>query len=425
MPYSPEGHLIASIVRNGEMQVALANGVTSEMFHVHPSEWEWLENYFLRHKKAPSRIAFLSRFPGFRLVKTDDTAHFAEEVRKAHARHQLTEIMNEVADLVTEGDIELAVKKMHSGIITVAAGVSNVNDADLFTSYDDILFDADSRVHRVKSQGSSGIPSGLKTIDEDRGGYNPGELIIIAARLGEGKSWIMQHGAAVAAAAGYTVQFNALEQSRSQVAFRIHTLLSGSVGKALFRNTALMQGKNYDQRAYRAFLAQLAKTVPGKLHVSDTTRGRVSALTIAAQIERNKPDIQYIDYIGLMSRDDNDWQGMAKLSGNLKQIGVEYGIPIVAAAQLNRQNGLGKEPPDAEALALSDSIGQDADLVITSKLRSPSVLKMKRAKERNGIGGDTWWMEFRPSDGVIKECSFNRAQDLMDKDAEDRDNRSA
>jgi replicative DNA helicase len=180
-----------------------------------------------------------------------------------------------------------------------------------------------------------------------------------------------------------------------------------------------MQGKVPSMRDYRNFVQQLQQTMKGKLHISDASRGRVSSLTVASQIERNKPDIVFVDYLGLMSRGP-DWQGMAVLTGELKQIAVEYGVPIVVASQLNRENGLGKEPPGAEALALSDAVGQDADMVITMKLQSKSVLKMRMAKNRNGGGDHRWYMQFQPGDGIIKEISANKAIELSDKDKEDQ-----
>lgn len=159
------------------------------------------------------------------------------------------------------------------------------------------------------------------------------------------------------------------------------------------------------------------------MHVSDASRGQVSVATVASQIERNQPDAVYIDYMTLMAKSSSDWQGVAQLSGELKALGTNYGIPIYAAAQLNREYGVGRkgEPPGAEALAQSDAIGQDADAVITMAAVSPSVLKMRMAKNRNGVGDFTWHMQFQPTQGIIREVSWNKAQLLIDKDNENAD----
>jgi replicative DNA helicase len=273
-------------------------------------------------------------------------------------------------------------------------------------------------VARVTETGSAGIPFGIPTIDEATGGANPGDLWIVGARLGTGKSWIMQGMAVNAVMDGHTAQFDALEQSRAAVGMRIHSLMSGKFGKQVFASNALMQGKEFKLSEYIDFLRKLKDNVGGKLHVSDASRGQVSVASIAAQIERNKPDIVYIDYITLMRKASTEWQAVAQLSGELKALATNYSIPIVGASQLNREHGISRkgEPADVEAIAQSDSIGQDADGVITFAKYSPSVLKGKLAKNRNGLGGQYFYMQFQPSAGVIKEVSANTAQRLVDKD---------
>jgi hypothetical protein len=111
-------------------------------------------------------------------------------------------------------------------------------------------------------------------------------------------------------------------------------------------------------------------------------------------------------------------------SGEIKTIAMQYQVPIVAAAQLNRSMGLTKEPAGPEALAQSDAIGQDADAVITLRQMSQSVLQMKLAKYRHGLSDFKWYCEFRPTQGTFKEVTYERAQELRDEDNERADNES-
>lgn len=421
MSVSPEIYLISSLLRDQDMVTAIKQGVTQEMFHSCPDEWEWLEEYWSRYRKMPSKAAFKMAFPEFRVKAVDDTGHFADEVRKAHARFLLTSVMRDCANKLADGDLDAAVGLMHGGMVTVAAGLGTLDDSDIITDWHGTYEEVERRHDRVLKHGMAGIPSGFITLDERTGGANPGDLVIVGARLGEGKSWFMQRWACAAAINGNIVQFDALEQSRAQVSMRIHTFLSSSVGKELFSNMDLMQGRNFNLKAYKNFLSRLKTDVKGKLHVSDTTRGKVTPMTVASQIERNKPDIVFIDYITLMGKKGTEWQGVAELSGEIKQIAMEYQIPIIAAAQLNRANGLGKEPAGAEALAQSDAIGQDADMVITLRQQSQSVLAAMMAKSRNAPGGFKWYMQFQPKLGIFKEVTYSQAQDLKDKDADEAD----
>jgi replicative DNA helicase len=423
MAVSPEALLISSVVKNGDFVLALKSGLTSDMFHGYREEFMWLENYYQKHRKTPSRIAFRSAFNEFRIRDVDDTAHFSEEVRKSHAMHTMTQSMNEATEFLMGGDIDTAIKKMSASMVSIAAGMGNLNDGDILRSHRDIMDDINLRKNRFDENGSAGIPTGFETLDERTGGPQPGELWIFGARLGEGKSWILQRMAANACMYGFNVQFDALEQSRSQVAMRIYSMLSGQMGKGLFDSRALMQGKDYDPRAFRRFVTGLKDNIEGRLHVSDASRGKVSTLTIASQIERNKPDIVYVDYITLLKKNSSEWQGVAELSSDLTQLAVEYNIPIVAASQLNRESGISRkgEPPGAEALSQADAIGQDASVVVNMARWAPSVLKLKAVKSRNTESNFSWYVQHDPGIGKFGEVTQVEAEKIKERDLDKRD----
>lgn len=416
MPVSVEQLLISSILRERDFKVALTHGLSGNMFHAYPEEWAWLEDYYLRHRRTPTKVAFHHAFPEFRVKASNDTGHFSDEVMKAHARHELTGTMRDAAEFIANGDLDSAIQHMQTSVVSIASGMGIHNDGDILRDYDDIVVDLDNRRQRYEDTGSAGIPTGFETLDERTGGPQPGELWIIGARLGEGKSYTMQKMACSALVNGYAVQFDALEQSRAQVAMRIWSMLASSIGKGQYDSAALMQGRDYDPKKFKRFLKDLRTDVAGALNVSDTSRGRVSSTTIAAQIERNNPDIVFVDYLTLMAKKSAEWQGVAELSSDLLQTANEYLIPLVAASQLNREHGLGKEPAGPEAIAQSDAIGQDATAVITLKPMSESVLVMKLAKYRNGTSGFKWYTHYNPKAGVFKEVTYDEALDLQDKD---------
>lgn len=423
MSTNPEIYLISSILREEDMMVAFKMGISSQQFHACPDEWEWLEKYYLRYKKTPSKIAFKQQFSEFTVKAVNDTAHYASEVRKNHARQSLTRTMRDVADFIADGDIDSAVKKMHTQIISISSAMGDgTNDSDIISSWGDTYEEVEKRVERVQQHGMAGVPTGFTTLDERTGGPQPGHVWIVGARLGQGKSWTMMRMATAAIMQGYNVQYNALEQTRAEVAMRVHTFLSSEVGKELFQNLDLMQGRNFNLAAYKEFLGTLKENVNGRMHVSDTSRGKVSTLTIASQIERNKPDIVFIDYLTLMDKAGGDWKDVARLSGEIKSIAMQYQVPVVAAAQLNRALGLTKEPAGPEALAQSDAIGQDADAVLTMRMMSSSVIQMKLAKYRHGLSGYKWYCQFQPTAGIYKEVSYERAMELKDDDDESDDN---
>lgn len=428
MPVNPEILLISSILRNVDLASAYKAGISVEMFSLCKEEFAWIEEFQARYKKVPDKESFKAKFPSFSIKRIDDTQHQTDEVRKQHIRNEMLASMSDAADMLSEGDVDSAVRKMVAKFIQISATTGNQMDEDIFTSYGDILGDVQARVARVEQNGNSGIPFGLPTLDEATGGANPGEFGVVGARLGVGKSWLMQGMSVHAVMNGFTAQFDALEQSRSAVGMRIHSLMSSQLGKQVFASNALMQGKEFSLSDYMSFLKKLKgdiNALGGRLHVSDASRGQVSVGSIAAQIERNKPDVVYIDYITLMKKTGMEWQGVAELSGELKRLATSYMIPIIGAAQLNREHGISRrgEPPGMEAIAQSDAIGQDADWAVTAAQYSMSVLKLMLAKNRNGRGGQKFYVQFQPDRGVIKEVNGASLQRLLnaDQDAKDKE----
>lgn len=425
MPLSPEVYLISSIIRDRDYSTAIAHGIAPQHLKVCQDEWNWIERYYQRHKKVPSRLAFKTQFPSFRIKEVNDTGHFTEEVRKSAARTQLMAILHQTTELISEGKIDQAVSTISARVMEVAANLNAVGDSDVLADWESIYRDVESRVERFERDGMAGIPTGFETLDERTGGVQPGQHWVFGARLGEGKSWALSKIAATSVAAGKRVHFAALEMSRVEVTIRIHSFLAGPMGKEVFKTISLMQGKDFDIRAYRQFLREMKEQIRGALHVSDTRR--IGAVEIAAQIERNHPDIYILDYLTLaQTRGDGGWQDIGQLSKELLTIAGEYNVAMVSAAQLNRLAAVrpgskNTDPAGADTIGQADAIGQDATAVITLRALSESVIKMKTVKFRHGPSGYSWHMHFEPDRGIFTEVSANEAGNLMDLDADRRD----
>lgn len=428
MATNPEVLLISSVIRQQDYLTPMANGITTAFFHAYEDEWQWIESYTSRHHRTPSREAFLNKFPNFTIKKADDVAHFCDEVRSAHASAEMSTMIQDALDIMKTGDIKHAIRLMHAKSIEIEARVDGMaHDADIIGNYGDVLREVERRAERAAQFGMAGIPTGFPTLDERTGGPGPGHVWVVAARLGQGKTWSLVRMAVAACFSGFTIQYDALEQSRAEIAMRVHTFMSSEFGKQVFKNLDLAQGRNFDMREYREFLSNMSNEIQGKFYVADTTRGRVSPTTIAAQIERNKPDAVFLDYLTLMeSGNSEDWRGVAKLSASLKQVATQYQVPIIAAAQLNRSAAGGREMAGPEALAESDAIGRDADAVITMRQISKRVIKMRLAKFRHGRDGFDWYTTFTPNTGHFEEVTLDQAKDIEaeDRDMEEEDNPS-
>lgn len=417
MSLKTETLLISAILRQEDSISPVLAGVEKKWFAACGDQWEWIERYISRHRKTPSKTLFRSKFPDFQLVQSDDVEYCIGELRDEYLVRSFVAMVDDSLDAIKDGrDIESIINSCQSNIVKLQGdALGNSNESSIIDDWEPIYNEVSRRYERANERGISGIPTGFSTLDKVTSGPQPGDYWIVAARLGQGKTWALIRMATMAVYQGHTVQYDALEQSRAQIAMRAHSFLSASSTKEGIRSSALISGKGFDLAAYKRFLSGLRNGELGNFVVNDTSRGRVSPGSIAAQIERNRPDVVYIDYLTLMNSQAGDWQAIAALSSELKGIAMRYEVPIVAAAQINRM-AIGSDVPGAEHLAGADAIGQDADCVVTMRQVSRRVTKMKLAKYRHGQDGMEWFNEFRPGVGVFREISGDIASDLISED---------
>lgn len=415
---NPERNLISAVLRTRDYDSIAGAELDPEYFASHREEWIWLSEYLHKHRRVPSRVAFIEAFPEFAVIKTDDVAHFADQVRQSYARRSLTRSMRSTAEHLNKGELDTALRTIQQSLISTAETLGTVSDGDILRDGSAVMETVTAYHDRIVDTGSAGYPTGFDTWDDITGGVKPGELCIVAARMGTGKTWQMVKMATTALLSGHTVLFDSLEMSRAQVALRAQTLLSRAVGRSFAAADMLSGNTPPDLNKYREISVHLSKHIPGRLHVADTAKGRISPLTIASQIKRIKPDVVFVDYLTLLEKQgDGDWRSVAALSNELKAIAQRHDVAIVAAAQLNRMSGVVKRGfPGLESLAQSDSIGQDADQICLIQQRSRRAQQMKLAKNRHGVGGHVWWVEFRPGEGIIEETSGDRGYELVSED---------
>lgn len=412
-----EALLISAVLRQEDHRTPLIEGVDKSWFLAHAEEWSWIDNYIQRHHKTPSKSLFKVTFPDFTILKADDVEYCVHEVKSAFLRRSLVNLIDESLDKVkNQRDVVSVINDAQRQLLQLQITSEGAkNECDVLDDWQQTYNEVARRYERRESKGMSGVPTGFPTLDSLTGGAQGGDYWIVAARLGQGKTWTLIRMACTALYKGMTVQYDALEQSRAQIAMRAHSFLSSAHAKQSFRSMDLMHGQGFDLREYKAFLENLKTDISGRLIVNDTSRGRLNPSMIAAQIERNKPDVVFIDYLTLMNTGGDDWKAIANLSAEMKGIAMHYQVPIIAAAQINR-TAIGSDVPGPEHLAGADAIGQDADAVITMKQMSAHVVKMRLAKFRHGSDGQTWYNEFRPNSGKFDEINGQQAEDIMDED---------
>ncbi|WP_224389053.1 replicative DNA helicase [Pseudonocardia sp. ICBG1293] len=214
--------------------------------------------------------------------------------------------------------------------------------------------------------GEPGLPSGLDDLDEVTGGWKPGQLIVIAARPGLGKSTLaLDMVRAASVRHGKTSVIFSLEMSESEIRDKI------IAAEARVRVSDLRTPHALDQVAYERITAAATRVLAGgELFIDDTATTTVSQIRAKARRvqARHGLDLIVVDYLQLMSsgsRVENRQVEVSDFSRQLKVLAKDFDVPVIALSQLNRgpEQRADKRPVLSD-LRESGALEQDADIVI-------------------------------------------------------------
>ena len=222
---------------------------------------------------------------------------------------------------------------------------------------------------RTKTEDISGVPSGFKTLDRVTYGWQPTDLIILAARPSVGKTAFalnLARNAALHPTKPIPVGFFSLEMSASQLVQRILS------AESEIKMEKISRGKleNYE---YEQLLSKgIKKLEIAPIFIDDTAALNIFEFRAKARRLVNKHNVGLIiiDYLQLMSgtgdRGSNREQEISNISRNLKALAKELNVPIIALSQLSRAVETRKESkmPQLSDLRESGAIEQDADMVM-------------------------------------------------------------
>ena len=264
-------------------------------------------------------------------------------------------------------------------------------DADKGTQHiSAVLNDLGEQVEELMKSRKEGkvlrVPTGFYSLDyATYGGFNAGNLVILAARPSVGKTAIMLQMAKAAAMHNKAVNLFNLEMTNTELAQRF--LFSTE----LVTPVQMAKGE-IEWNAFENASAQFSGK-PIYLNDSASTADEIIArITLNAQA--GKCDIAFIDYLGLISMGSKAplYQAIADTTKRLKQTAKACKIPIVLLCQLNRASASENRSPMLYDLRDSGSIEQDADIVLMLERASTSEdgrdVSMWIRKNRQGKAGD-------------------------------------
>jgi replicative DNA helicase len=292
-------------------------------------------------------------------------------------------------------DADLILDEAESAIFSVAE--DRIKSG--FIAMRDLVKDSFPKIEQLFEHKSfiTGVATGFTEIDKMTRGFQPGDLIIVAARPSMGKTSLVLNVAQHIATAGKVAGFFSLEMSKEQLFMRM------LASEAKIDNYRLMSGQ-IGQKEYGQITHALETLSDAQMYIDDTPG--IGALEMRAKARRLQSehglDLLAIDYIQLMTgrgRFENRTLELASISRSLKGLAKELNVPVVVLSQLSRApEARSDKRPQLADLRESGALEQDADVVIlifreemykqtNEPAESDGIAELIVAKQRNGPTG--------------------------------------
>lgn len=232
-----------------------------------------------------------------------------------------------------------------------------------------LVIQAKKRIEEIAGkEGLSGIATGFDSLDKVTSGWQPSDLIIIAARPGMGKTaFVLSMARNVAIDYGHPVALFSLEMSSVQLITRLISSETGLSSEKL--RTGKLEKHEWEQLSIKVKNLEKAP-----LFIDDTPSLSIFDLRAKSRRLASQHGIKLIivDYLQLMTAGGNNGKGsgnreqeISTISRNLKALAKELGVPVIALSQLSRavETRPGHKRPLLSDLRESGAIEQDADIV--------------------------------------------------------------
>jgi replicative DNA helicase len=256
----------------------------------------------------------------------------------------------------------------------------------------------------------TGVASGFFDLDKLTSGFQPGELVIVAARPSMGKTaFSLNLAMSAALREKKSVAYFSVEMGKEQLMTRM------LASEGMIPLSQLRSG-NIDENSWSKLINAAAKLSEAPIFIDDTSA--ISPFDIRAKARRLKAkgglDLIIVDYLQLMSmkqKVESREREVSEISKLLKGLARELKIPVIALAQLNRGvEGRSDRRPLLSDLRESGSIEQDADVIMMLYREeyydrdTPEIKGLAEViigKQRNGPTG-TVKLRWRPEFGLFE-----------------------
>jgi len=309
---------------------------------------------------------------------TPNVKLLTDTVKDDTRRHNLKRIGQELAERSEQSGGFAVMEWLERQL----SDLSMTTGDDLAVVGQDVMNMVNEFERRYKAKGEiPGIRCGLQKLDNVTLGWNKQRYIVIGGRPSEGKSALLLNFALNSASAGHPVGLISLESSRTEVEERAFSNLGNIDGHNL--RTGLLKPAEFKGLTEAAGVLQ---NMP--LYIADKPNMSLAEVKTRCRrmVRQYGVELLLVDYVQLVQMDGamSDFERVSAVSVALKNLSRELEIPLIVAAQLNRNSQEGRtRRPRLSDFKSSGQIEQDADIAI---LIDGDWLLVE--KNRDGITGD-------------------------------------
>jgi replicative DNA helicase len=321
-----------------------------------------------------------------------NVSYYARIVEEKAILRRLIEVGTKIAGLGydTETNVEELVDQAEKLVYMIA---QKRLSSDL-VSMDELARKSFERIESLyrRKKLYTGVPSGFEALDRITMGFQPSDLIIVAARPSVGKtSFCLNIAEHVALKEKIPVAIFSLEMSADMLVQRV------LCSQAMVDYQRLRSGF-LDDQDYRRLSDAYGNLYHAPIYIDDTPGVSVMEVRLKARKLKAKSGLGLVivDYLQLMSsrgRAENRVQEISEITRSLKNLARELQVPFIVISQLSREvEKRESKKPQLSDLRESGSIEQDADVVILlyrpdvyqRNVTNPGITEVNIAKHRNG-----------------------------------------
>lgn len=368
-----------------------------------PADVITVYEYLQSHGKAEAvgGLAYLNSLAQY-IPSAGNIRRYAEIVRERSILRQLVKAGDEIAasGFETKGiDVKQVLDSAEAKVLKI--GESQARQQGGMSSMDAIVVKVLDRITELADNpdANRGLKSGFHDLDRMTSGFQPGDLVILAARPSMGKSSLCMNIAEhVALHEGLPVVVFSMEMGSDQLGLR----MIGSIGR--IDQTHLRNGQ-LTEFEWPRLTEAIEKLRNARIHIDETPGMAISELRSAARRlhrQYGKLGLIAVDYLQLMTvssgmEKENRATAVGELSRGLKSLAKELGCPVLALSQLSRkvEERTDKRPMMSD-LRESGAIEQDADTILfifrddfytREACKEPGVAEIIISKQRSGPTG--------------------------------------